>query len=169
MGLALAGYRGRELYGHGARQLVEGPIDDASRGLENAFLAQGAGDVAVCEPRVDGGDAGIEFGALRGHVEAFADGRGRQGRRERELGAGFAAYGGRGAGGESGVGVWVTGSGLVVPMVRVRIRAICGFDQAGVVFEAKSRGAGPFGTHLRATGEIGTIWIPKTEKIRGNP
>ena len=43
LGLELAGYRGRELYGHGARQLVEGPIDDASRALANAFLAQGPG------------------------------------------------------------------------------------------------------------------------------
>ena len=43
MGLALAGYRGRELYVHGARQLVEGLIDDASRALANAFLAQGPG------------------------------------------------------------------------------------------------------------------------------
>ena len=43
LGLELAGYRGRELYGHGALQVVEGPIDDASRALANAFLAQGPG------------------------------------------------------------------------------------------------------------------------------
>ncbi len=43
LGLELAGYRGRELYGHGARQVVDGPIDDASRALANAFLAQGPG------------------------------------------------------------------------------------------------------------------------------
>lgn len=43
LGLELAGYRGRELYGHGAHQLVEGPIDDASRALANAFLVQGPG------------------------------------------------------------------------------------------------------------------------------
>ncbi len=43
LGLELAGYRGQELYGHGAQQLVEGPIDEASRALANAFLAQGTG------------------------------------------------------------------------------------------------------------------------------
>ena len=45
LGLELAGYRGRELYGHGAQQLVEGPIDDGSRALANAFLALGPGTV----------------------------------------------------------------------------------------------------------------------------
>jgi len=47
LGLELAGYRGRELYGHGAEQLVEGPIDEASRALANAFLAQGPGTLLL--------------------------------------------------------------------------------------------------------------------------
>ncbi len=47
LGLELAGYRGRELYGHGAEQVVGGPIDEASRALANAFLAQGPGTLLL--------------------------------------------------------------------------------------------------------------------------
>jgi len=47
LGLELAGYRGRELYEHGAEQVVGGPIDEASRALANAFLAQGPGTLLL--------------------------------------------------------------------------------------------------------------------------
>lgn len=50
LALELAAYQGRELYAHSPQQRVEGPIDESTRALANAFLAAGPGTILFTSP-----------------------------------------------------------------------------------------------------------------------